>query len=104
MEYIWNILLFCFIFPYLIYIKKSIFFTYIVYILLLVHIYIFIYQFRFNKQVQWSIYSECIAILFGNFFIYESLMTNNLILLLFGLLIIYDHGKKILYPNKSYYV
>ena len=95
---LWNILLFFIIFPYLIIIKKSQILTIVVYSIIICHIYIL-----YKKKVDWSIYAEGIAILFGCIFIYEGYYTTHTLLICFGLLIIYGHVKKIFYPKSPYY-
>ena len=95
---LWNILLFFIIFPYLIIIKKSQILTIVVYSIIVCHIYIL-----YKTKVVWSVYAEYITILFGCIFIYEGYYTTHTLLICFGLLIIYGHVKKIIYPNKPYY-
>ena len=72
--------------------------TLVVYSIIACHIYIL-----YKKKVGWSLYVEYIAILFGCIFVYEGYYTTHTLLICFGLLIIYGHVKKIIYPNKPYY-
>ena len=104
-DYCWNGLLFIIIFPYLLIIKKSVLFSIVIYIIILSHIYILYIKLKYNTLVHWSIYCEIISIVFGAIFIYEgSYIHKNYLIILFGILIIYGHIRKIIYPELPYYI
>lgn len=101
---IFDLILFLIIFPYLISQNHIlILFTLSITLLLICHIYILYIRYYKKKEIKWSICSEIIALFIGIIFILEGLYSKNNILILFGILILIGHIRKVMYPHLSYY-
>lgn len=101
---IFDLILFLAIFPYLLSLNNQlILHTISVYVIILTHIYIIYMRYYKKKEIIWSKCSEIIAIFIGLFFLLEGYHSNNNIITLFGIIILFGHIKKIMYPHLSYY-
>ena len=101
---IFDLILFLIIFPYLFLLNNKLkLHTISLYVILLSHIYIVYMRYYRKKEVKWSHCSEIIALAIGLIFILEGYHSNNKIIILFGIVMLIGHIRKIMYPHLSYY-
>ena len=101
---LFDLILFLVIFPY-IYRYNNYFkiFNLIFISLVAVHLWIIYSRYLLKVEYIYPFWWEIISIIYGIIFIVDAYYNNNLIILLFGILIIIGHFNKILCPKCPYY-
>ena len=101
---LFDLLLFTIIFPY--FIKYNNYYSYFnqcIFLIILSHIYILYMRYFKNSEIIWHIIFDIIAIIFGYIIYLDGKCTQSQVIIYLGLIMMYGHIRKIIYPNKSYY-
>lgn len=103
-DILFDLVLILLILPYLYKCKKKSKYTqYCIYIIIWSHIIILHQRYLFNQSIKWSLCSEVLSVLIGYLIYKDGYDQRNNLLQLFGIIIMFGHFRKIIYPTKVYY-